>query len=100
LPPDPRSNVPTVYSIEFGKLGDTYPVPPITLPYDDPNDFARAVAKHAIPHLTPVLTEMGHPEYADCFFHFNKDRTMGQFMWLDLLAGKGAQFCPARLTTI
>ena len=90
----------TTYRIEFGKVGDTSPVPPITLPFDEINEFCRAVAEHAIPHLRPVLTEMGRPELADCMFHLNKDRTMGQFLWISLAAGKGAQFCPARLTAV
>ncbi|MFJ4418226.1 hypothetical protein [Streptomyces sp. NPDC088925] len=88
----------TVYRIEFGKVGDTRPVPPITVDWSDPNRAAREVAEHAIPYLTPVLTEMGRPEFADCFFHHNREMTAGQFMWLDLAAGRGARFCPARLT--
>lgn len=89
----------TTYHLEFGKLGATYPVPPLTVDADDINDFHRAVARHAIPYLTPVLTEMGRPEAADCFFRTNKDRSMGEFMWLDLAAQRGARFCPARITT-
>lgn len=89
-------------NIEFGALGDGHPVPPLTLTGDtatDPNLFARAVAEHAIPHLRPVLTELGHPEYADCIFNrSSKDPTYGEFMWLDLAAQKGARFCPARIT--
>ncbi|MFE7233959.1 hypothetical protein ACFVAF_25480 [Streptomyces sp. NPDC057596] len=88
----------TTYCIEFGKVGETYPVPPITLDHADPNQFARAVAAHAIPHLTPVLAAMGRPELADCFFRTDKELTVGEFMWLDLAGGKGARFCPARLT--
>ncbi|MFL4904868.1 hypothetical protein ACJ6WF_17175 [Streptomyces sp. MMS24-I2-30] len=88
----------STYRIEFGKVGDSYPIPPITVDYSDPTEAARTVAAHAIPHLTPVLAELGHPEYADCFFRTNKDRTYGEFMWLDLIGGQGARFCPARLT--
>ncbi|SCF61987.1 hypothetical protein [Streptomyces sp. Ncost-T10-10d] len=88
----------TTYRIEFGKVGDIYPVSPLTLPLDEINAFCRQVAEHAIPYLRPVLTEMGRPELADCLFHMNEDRSMGQFLWLDLAAGKGAQFCPARLS--
>jgi len=88
----------TTYLIEFGKLGDTRPVPPIVVDYSDPNEAARVVARHAIPYLTPVLTEMGRPELADCFFNTNRERTVGSFMWLDLAGERGARFCPARLT--
>ena len=88
------------YEIEFGKLGETSsPVPPLTVETGDINILSRTVVEYARPHITPVLTEMGHPEYADCFFRVNGDRTMGQFMWLDLAAGKGASFLPARITT-
>jgi hypothetical protein len=90
----------TTYRIEFGKVGDTHPVPELTITEDDPNAFHRAVAAHAIPHLTPVLAEMGHPEYADCFFRVSPDRSMGEFWWLDLVTGKGARFCPARITPV
>jgi hypothetical protein len=90
----------TIYRIEFGRVGDTYPVPEMTLEFADPNNFARSVAEHAIPHLTPVVTELGHPEYADCFFRTNGDMTYGEFMWLDLASGKGARFCPARLIPV
>jgi len=89
----------TTYHIEFGKVGETYPVPPITLDHTDPNQFARAVAEHAIPYLRPVLTEMGRPELADCFFRRDpKDPTYGDFLWIDLVGDRGAQFCPARIT--
>ncbi|GGW81994.1 hypothetical protein [Streptomyces griseoloalbus] len=91
----------TTYRIEFGKVGETYPVPPITLEHTDPNEFARKVAAHAIPYLTPVLAEMGRPELADCFFRVDRnDPTYGDFLWIDLAANKGAQFCPARLTPV
>lgn len=89
----------TTYTVSFGKVGDTYPVPDVTVTAADDNEFARAVAGHAIPHLRPVLEQMGHPEYADCFFHTSRDRAYGEFMWLDLAAGKGARFCPARIAT-
>lgn len=91
----------TTYRIEFGKVGETYPVPPITLEHTDPNQFHRAVAAHAVPYLRPVLTEMGRPELADCFFRIDpKDPTYGDFLWIDLVSGKGAQFCPARITPV
>lgn len=90
---------PVTYRIEFGKVGDSYPVPPVTLEHADPNEFARQVAAHAIPYLRPVLTEMGRPELADCFFRTDpKDPSYGDFLWVDLASGRGAQFCPARLT--
>jgi hypothetical protein len=89
----------TTYRIEFGKVGDSYPVPELTLEHTDPNVFARAVAEHAIPHLRPVLDELGRPELADCFFRTDPaDPTYGEFMWLDLAGGIGARFCPARVT--
>ena len=88
----------TTYTIEFGYLGEGRPVPDLTVEADDPNEFHRAVAKHAIPYMKPVLEQMGHPEAADCFFHTNKAMSMGQFMWLDLAAGKGGRFCAARIT--
>ncbi|MGW1744521.1 hypothetical protein ACWCRD_02665 [Streptomyces sp. NPDC002092] len=83
------------YRIEFGPA---WPVPPITLEYADPNVFHRAVAAHAIPHLRPILAEKGHPEFADCFFRVNRELTAGEFWYVDLVGGKGARFCPARLT--
>lgn len=88
------------YAIEFGALGNSRPVPPLTIQTDDINDLHRTVAKHAIPYLTPVLAEMGHPQAADCFFRTNDDRTLGEFVWLDLAAGRGARFCPARITAV
>ena len=86
----------TTYTVEFGPA---WPVPEFTITTDDPNVFDRAVAAHAIPHLTPVLAEKGRPELADCFFRTSKDGTVGEFMWLDLAGGEGARFCPARITT-
>lgn len=83
------------YHIEFGPA---WPMPPITLEYADPNDFHRAVAAHAIPHLRPVLAEKGRPELADCFFKVNSELTAGEFWYVDLVGGGGARFCPARLT--
>ncbi|MFJ4637517.1 hypothetical protein ACIP69_18070 [Streptomyces hygroscopicus] len=88
----------TSYTIEFGHLGEGRPVPDLTVDTDDINEFHRAVARHAIPYMKPVLTEMGHPEAADCFFHTNKDMSMGQFMWIDFQSGKGGRFCAARIT--
>lgn len=90
----------TTYLIEFGPVGDARPVPPLTLAEDDRDAFCRAVARHAIPYLTPVLAEMGHPEYADCLFRTNKSRTLGEFMWLSLAAGVGASFCRARISVV
>ena len=86
---------PSTYRIEFGPA---WPVPPITVDYTDRNTAARAVAAHAIPHLTPVLAEKGRTELTDCFFQANRELTAGQFMWLDVAGQKAAQFCPARLT--
>lgn len=62
--------------------------------------FERAVADHAIPYLRPVLTELGRPELADCFFQANPERTRGQFVWLDLAAGDGATFCAAQIEAV
>jgi hypothetical protein len=87
----------TEYRIEFGRLGDGYPVPPITVDFSDPDAAARTVAEHAIPYLKPVLAAMGHSEYADCFFRTNPEMTYGEFMFLDLVGGDGARFCAARL---
>lgn len=88
----------TTYTVEFGHLGEGRPVPDLTVETDDINEFHRAVAKHAIPHMKPVLTEMGRPEAADCIFHTNKDMSMGQFLWIDFQTGGGARFCAARIT--
>lgn len=86
---------PALYRIEFGPA---WPVPAITVDYSDRNTAARTVAAHAIPHLKQKLAGLGRPEFADCFFHTDRDLTVGQFMWLDLAGGRGARFCPARLT--
>ncbi|WP_438479141.1 hypothetical protein [Streptomyces asiaticus] len=88
----------TTYTIEFGYLGEGRPVPDLTVEADDDNVFERAVAEHAIPYMRPVLEQMGHPEFADCFFSFNRERTMGHFMWFDFQTDKGARFCAARIT--
>lgn len=89
---------PTVYRIEFGPA---WPVPPITVDFADRNAAAPKVAEHAIPYLTPVLTAMGRPELADCFFRVDaNDPTYGDFLWIDLGGNKAAQFCPARLTPV
>lgn len=88
----------TTYVIEFGQVGDTCPVPPFTITTSDENHLHRAVAEHAIPFLRPVLEQLGHPEYADCFFSVSRERTYGEFMWLDLVGGQGARFCPAHIT--
>lgn len=87
------------YTIEFGALGDSRPVPDLTVQTTDLNVLDRAVAAHARPHITPVLAELGRPELADCLFRMNRDRTMGQFLYLNLAAGTGAEFLLARITT-
>ncbi|MFF7022966.1 hypothetical protein ACFY97_18435 [Streptomyces klenkii] len=87
------------YQLEFGKVGETYPVPPLTATADTIEDLCRQVEQHAIPHLKPTLTEMGRPELADCFFRLSSDPTYGDFLWLDLVAGAGARFCAVRITT-
>ncbi|MCW7941635.1 hypothetical protein AAW14_06205 [Streptomyces hygroscopicus] len=88
---------PTTYRVEFGPA---WPVPPITIDFTDRDAAARQIAEHAIPHLRPVLAEKGRPELADCFFHFDEDGEFGQFVYFDLAGGKGARFCPARLTAV
>jgi hypothetical protein len=86
------------YTITFGKVGDSYPVPPLVLHGDlHPDDFQRAVARHAIPHLRPVLAALGRPELADCFFHHDQARTSGCFVWIDIASGEGARFCGVRI---
>jgi hypothetical protein len=85
----------TTYRIEFGPH---WPIPPITVNYSDRDQGDRAVAEHAIPHLRPLLDAKGRPELADCLFQTNDDLTVGQFLWLDLAEGRGARFCPVRLT--
>lgn len=87
----------TAYTITFGKLGNTSPVPPLTLTGDE-QDFHRAVAEHAIPHLRPALQAMHRPQLADCIFQTDPGRTHGSFLWLDLQTGNGARFCGARIT--
>lgn len=86
------------YEIEFGALGDTRPVPPLTVRTTDPNTLSRTVVDHARPYIAPALTEMGRPELVDSLFRVNRDRTMGQFLYLDLAGGKSAEFLPARIT--
>ena len=90
----------TTYSIEFGKVGDSYPVPAAEFTVDsrDENALPRAVAEYAVPYLKPALEAAGHPEYADCLFRI--DGSYGEFMWLDLSGGQGARFCPARITPV
>ncbi|MFB6776540.1 DUF4326 domain-containing protein [Streptomyces sp. NPDC056352] len=87
------------YDIEFGKLGDGRPVPDLTVQTTDPDVLSRTVVDHARPHITPVLTEMGHPEYADCLFRTTPDRSMGEFLWLDLAGARGVAFLAARIKT-
>ncbi|WP_331756310.1 DUF4326 domain-containing protein (plasmid) [Streptomyces sp. NBC_01590] len=87
------------YDIEFGKLGDSRPVPDLTVQTTDPDVLGRTVADHARPYITPVLAEMGHPEYADCLFRTTPDRSMGEFLWLDLAGARGVAFLAARITT-
>jgi hypothetical protein len=79
----------STYRVEFGPA---WPVPPITVDFTDHNAAAREIARHAIPHLTPVLTAKGRPELADCFFVTSRDLTGGYFMWVDLEAGEGCPF--------
>lgn len=94
------------YHVKFGQLGEGRPVPDLTFDHDPAAEdrrgtaFERAVAGHAIPYLRPVLTEMGQPELADCFFQANPEKTHGHFMWLDLEAGDGARFCAAQIETV
>jgi hypothetical protein len=85
----------TTYLVKFGP---DWNVPPITVDFTDRTAAARTVTEHAIPYLRPVLAELGRPEFADCFFRTDPELTVGQFMWLDLAASRGAKFCPARLT--
>ena len=83
----------TTHTITFGKVGDAYPVPPLTLFGEmGSEDFQRAVARHAIPHLRPALAALGRPELADCYFHHDEARTSGCFVWIDILGGEGARF--------
>lgn len=85
------------YEIEFGALGDTRPVPSLTVRTTDPNVLARTVSAHARPFIEPVLAEMSRPELADCMFQTSRDRTMGQFLYLDLATMSSAAFLPARI---
>lgn len=87
----------TVYHVEFGPA---WPVPPLTVDADTDDEFTRAVAEHAIPHLRSALEQKGRSELADCFFRTSKDRTTGEFMWLDFESGRAARFCAARITTV
>lgn len=87
------------YEIEFGALGESRPVPTLTVTTRDINELSRTVVEHARPHITPVLAEMGRPECADAMFRVNSDRTMGQFLWLDIVAGKQATFLATRIKT-
>lgn len=87
------------YDIEFGRLGYGRPVPDLTVQTTDPDVLSRTVADHARPHITPVLAEMGHPEYEDCLFRTTPDRSMGEFLWLDLVGARGVAFLAARITT-
>jgi hypothetical protein len=87
----------STHLIEFGPA---WPIPPITVDYSNPDTADRTVAEHAIPYLRPLLAEKGRPELADCFFHTNRELTVGQFLWLNLAGREGARFCPARLTPV
>lgn len=92
----------TTYRLDFGKVGDTCPVPAtsITVDSSDENALPRAVVAYAIPYLKPALEAAGCPEFADCFFRTDPaDPTYGEFMWLDLASGGGARFCATRITT-
>jgi hypothetical protein len=91
----------TTYTITFGKVGDACPVPPLTLLGEmDSDDFQRAVARHAIPHLRPVLAALGRPELADCYFHHNRARTRGCFVWIDIASSEGARFCGVEIDEV
>lgn len=87
------------YRLEFGHLGEGRPVPDLTVETGDINALSRTVVEYARPHITPVLTGMGRPELADAMFRMNGDRTMGEFLHLDLAAGKGVAFLAVRITT-
>jgi hypothetical protein len=90
----------TTYRIEFDPNGNLFDIPELTLDFTNRALFAKAVTKHAIPHLTPALASMGRPELADCVFHPVSDMSGGHFLWLDFQSGQGARFCPARLTAL
>ncbi|MCX5584226.1 hypothetical protein [Streptomyces erythrochromogenes] len=90
----------TTYQLEFGRLGETYPVPPLTVTAANRHELARRVEEHASPFLAPVLAELGRPELADCLFRTDRNATCGEFMWLDLAGGVGASFCAARIRVI
>ncbi|URN11306.1 hypothetical protein LUW77_03165 [Streptomyces radiopugnans] len=81
-------------------------MPDLTVDYDPAAEnprgtaFETAVTEHAIPHLKPVLEQMGRPELADCAFIASTDRTTGHFLWADLAAGQIVRFCAARITTV
>ena len=85
----------TVYRIEFHP---DWSVPPITIDFSDRPAADQAVTNHALPYLKTTLTKKGRPELADCFFHLNRDMAYGQFVHMNLGEGKGARFCPAKLT--
>jgi hypothetical protein len=85
----------TTYLIEFGPAWN---VPPLTVDFTDRAAAIETITKHAIPYLTPALAEKGRPELADCFFHANRDLTVGAFMTVDLAGESVTRFCPARLT--
>lgn len=92
----------TTYSLEFGKVGEVYPVPPAEITVDDrdENAFHRAVAAYAIPHLEPALEAAGCPEFADCFFRHDPERTHGDFLWLAPDFTGGASFCATRIERV
>ena len=85
------------YTLTFGGVGTTRPVPPLTLDYQTRDQFTRAVADHAIPYLRPALEAAGRPELADCIFRADRDLTRGEFWRLDLRTLDGARFCPTRI---
>ncbi|MYY79695.1 MULTISPECIES: hypothetical protein [unclassified Streptomyces] len=89
----------TTYQLQFGKVGDTYPVPDTTITAEDETAFAQAVAEYAIPYLKPALEAAGCPEFGDCFFRTTSDPGYGDFMWIDLASGGGARFCATRIST-
>ncbi|WP_354643907.1 hypothetical protein [Kitasatospora camelliae] len=91
----------TTYRVQFGKLGDDFPVPTLTATAANRDDLCRQIQNHARPHMLPVLTELGRPELADqSFFHLTPDLTGGQFLALSLAHGTGARFLPARIEAL
>lgn len=88
----------TEYTLTFTAPDSSTPVPPVTLLWTTPDEFARAVRDHAMPHLTDYLTAQGRLELADAFWYTLPSREGGCFLWLSLADETGARFCPARMT--